>query len=303
MATGPSVEEEENAVAYLNSYATKHQLPPPVYEEKSVAGEPHKRTFTITCKFQKFEVTSEGKSKKEAKKSCAVSMVRKMKELGVAGDQSTEYNPVTVLQQLLQKKSLVLPIYDCISEGGVPHNKTFTIRATASNHDGNQFSAEATASSKKEAKKKAANDLYSKLKPVLDKSPKVKTRTTSISQVETTMASLNISGDSYESRSHDPHSGSHDDTDGSMPSINPMDISVNSLDNSVDPLDISVNHQDIDVVYLEGDGSELCLATLKHQGQHVTGCGNGNCKDTAKDVAIDNLMSNLSILYPSLHTL
>ena len=117
------------------------------------------------------------------------------------------------------------------------------------------------------------------------------------------MASLNISGDSYESRSHDPHSGSHDDTDGSMPSINPMDISVNSLDNSVDPLDISVNHQDIDVVYLEGDGSELCLATLKHQGQHVTGCGNGNCKDTAKDVAIDNLMSNLSILYPSLHTL
>jgi len=173
MATGPSVEEEENAIAYLNSYATKHQLSPPVYEEKNVAGEPHKRTFTITCKFHQLEVTREGRSKKEAKKSCAVAMVRRMKELGVAEDQTTDYNPVTVLQQLLQKKSLSLPSYDCILEGGVPHNKTFTMRATASNHDGTQYFADATASSKKEAKKKAASDLYAKLKPVLEKSPKV----------------------------------------------------------------------------------------------------------------------------------
>jgi len=173
MATGPSVEEEENAIAYLNSYATRHQISPPVYEEKSVTGEPHKRTFTITCKFYQLEVTSEGRSKKEAKKSCAVIMVRKMKELGVTEDQTTEYNPVTVLQQLLQKKSLSIPTYDCIREGGVPHSKTFTMRATAINHDGTKYSAEATASSKKEAKKKAASDLYSTLKPVLEKSPKV----------------------------------------------------------------------------------------------------------------------------------
>jgi len=174
MATSPSVEEEENAIAYLNTYATKHQISSAVYEEKSVSGEPHKRTFTITCKFVGLEVTCEGRSKKEAKKTCAVSMVRKMKkQLGVAEDQTTEYNPVTVLQQFLQKKSLSLPNYDCINEGGPGHSKTFTIRASASGLDGSQYFAEATASSKKEAKKKAASDLYAKLKPVLDKSPKV----------------------------------------------------------------------------------------------------------------------------------
>jgi len=116
------------------------------------------------------------------------------------------------------------------------------------------------------------------------------------------MASLNISGDLCDR--------SYDDADNSMSSVNPQDISANLHDISANPqdisanlYDISVNPQDIDVVYLDGEGSKLCLATFNHQGQDVTGCGNGNCKDSAKDDAIKNLMSNLSILYPSLHSM
>jgi len=109
------------------------------------------------------------------------------------------------------------------------------------------------------------------------------------------MASLNISGDLCDT--------SYDDADSSMSSVNPQDISTNLHDISANPQDISVNPQDIDVVYLDGEGSKLCLATFNHQGQDVTGCGNGNCKDSAKDDAIKNLMSNLSILYPSLHSM
>ena len=133
----------------------------------------------------------------------------------------------------------------------------------------------------------------------------MKTRTSSstgTTQIETGMASLNISGD-FISRSHDPTSRSHDGTDSSISLLaNSSDISVNPLDNSVDSQDISVNPQDIDVVYLDGEGRKLCLATFNHQGQDITGCGNGDNKDTAKDDAIKNLMSNLSILYPSLHS-
>jgi len=114
------------------------------------------------------------------------------------------------------------------------------------------------------------------------------------------MASLNISGDLFNNRSHDLSARSHDDTDSSISSINVMDI---SQEITVNTQDISVNPDDIDVVYLDGEGSKLCLATFNHRGQDVTGCGNGNCKDTAKDDAIKNLMSNLSILYPSLHNL
>ena len=168
--------EEENAVAYLNTHATRNGLPPPVYKEKEVRGEPHKRTFTITCEFVNLEVSCEGKSKKEAKRACAVSMVRKMKEQGlISAAQSMEYEPVAVLQQLLQKKNYPVPSYEEVGQGGLPHCKLFTISATAQYADGKLICepAKATASSKKEAKKKAANELLTRVKPLLETSPSV----------------------------------------------------------------------------------------------------------------------------------
>ena len=168
--------EEENAIAYLNSYAGKHGKTQPEYKEKDTRGEPHKRTFTLTCQFVDLEVCCEGKSKKEAKRACAVSMVKKMREAGLLSPaESMEYEPVAVLQQLLQKKGYPLPRYDEVGAGGLPHCKIFSIKATALYPDYKEISdpAIATASSKKEAKKKAASELLDRVRPLLDTSPVV----------------------------------------------------------------------------------------------------------------------------------
>jgi len=168
--------EEENAVAFLNTYATRNGKLAPVYKEKEVRGEPHKRTFSMTCEFIDLEVCCEGKSKKDAKRACAVSMVKKMRESGLLlTAQSMECEPVAVLQQLLQKKNCPVPKYDEVGETGPAHCKQFTIKATALYPDNREICEPsfATASSKKEAKKKAANDLLIKVKPLLDNSPVV----------------------------------------------------------------------------------------------------------------------------------
>ena len=168
--------EEENAIAYLNTYATKNSRTPPEYREKETRGEPHKRTFSMTCDFVGLEVCCEGKSKKDAKRACAVSMVKKMREAGLLSTaESMEYEPVAVLQQLLQKRNYPVPKYEEVGEAGLAHRKQFSIRVTASYPDGRPISepSVATGNSKKEAKKKAASDLLSRVKPLLDTSPSV----------------------------------------------------------------------------------------------------------------------------------
>ena len=168
--------EEENAIAYLNTYATKHCKAFPEYREKETRGEPHKRTFSMTCKFVGHEVCCEGKSKKDTKRACAVSMVKKMREAGLLSTaESMEYEPVAVLQQLLQKRNYPVPKYEEAGVAGLDHCKQFSIRVTASYPDGRSLceAAVATGSSKKEAKKKAASVLLSRVKPLLDTSPSV----------------------------------------------------------------------------------------------------------------------------------
>ena len=175
MAEAPQP-EEENAVAFLNNYATRNGKVAAVYKEKEVRGEPHRRTFTMTCEFVGLDVCCEGKSKKDAKRACAVSMVRRMRESGLLStEQSMEYEPVAALQQLLQKRNCPLPKYDEVGETGMSHCKQFTIRVTAIYPDGRPICepSVATGSSKKEAKKKAADDLLVRLKPLLDNSPNV----------------------------------------------------------------------------------------------------------------------------------
>ena len=168
--------EEENAIAYLNTYATKNGKAFPEYREKEARGEPHKRTFSMTCEFVGLEVCCEGKSKKDTKRACAVSMVKRMREAGLLSTaESMEYEPVAVLQQLLQKRNYPVPKYEEVGEAGLPHRKQFTISVTASYPDGQLIceAAVATGSSKKEAKKKAANDLLTMVKPLLETSPLV----------------------------------------------------------------------------------------------------------------------------------
>ena len=81
----------------------------------------------------------------------------------------------------------------------------------------------------------------------------------------------------------------------------------NSLNSSMASLNIQTASQDatdgpvelpeeVDVVYVDGDDKKLCLATVSHDGNKITGCGHGNSKESAKQNAMDNLMSNFKIL-------
>ena len=99
-----------------------------------------------------------------------------MKEKGlIAATQSMEYKSVAVLQQLLQKKNYPISRYEEVGQAGLPHFKQFSISVIAQYPDGKPICdpAIATTSSKKEAKKKAANELLSRVKPLLETSPLV----------------------------------------------------------------------------------------------------------------------------------
>ena len=59
---------------------------------------------------------------------------------------------------------------------------------------------------------------------------------------------------------------------------------------------------DIDVVFVDGDDKKLCLATVSHAGEKITGCGHGNSEESARISAIANLTSNFKILYTPFKT-
>ena len=76
-----------------------------------------------------------------------------------------------------------------------------------------------------------------------------------------------------------------------MASLNISDESCDMTDNGLVELP-----KDIDVVFVDGDDKKLCLATVNHAGEKITGCGRGNSEETAKQSAIVNLTSNFRIL-------
>ena len=78
-----------------------------------------------------------------------------------------------------------------------------------------------------------------------------------------------------------------------MASLNMDDTSYDTTDDSC-PVELP---NDIDVVFVDGDDKKLCLATVCHDGEKITGCGHGNSRETAKQSAIDNLTSNFRVLY------
>lgn len=83
-------------------------------------------------------------------------------------------------------------------------------------------------------------------------------------------------------------------------SLNTGMASLNVEDTSYDTTDDNCSVElpnDIDVVFVDGDDKKLCLATVCHAGEKITGCGHGNCRETAKQSAIDNLTSNFRVLY------
>ena len=94
----------------------------------------------------------------------------------------------------------------------------------------------------------------------LNTSPNIQTRSHD-NLLTTAMASLNI------------QAASHDTTDG--------------------PVELP---EHINIVYIDSDDKKLCLATISHAGDEITGCGHGNSEESAKQDAIDKLTSNFRIL-------
>ena len=81
--------------------------------------------------------------------------------------------------------------------------------------------------------------------------------------------------------------------------------SLNIDDQTSDMTDsgpVELPNDDIDVVFVDGDDKKLCLATVSHAGEKITGCGHGNSKESAKTNAIANLTSNFKILYTPFKT-
>ena len=88
------------------------------------------------------------------------------------------------------------------------------------------------------------------------------------------------------------HNDSANSLNTSMASLNIDDGSCDMTDSG--PVELP---KDIDVVFVDGDDKKLCLATVSHGGEKITGCGHGDSKESAQESAIDHLTSNFRILY------
>lgn len=83
----------------------------------------------------------------------------------------------------------------------------------------------------------------------------------------------------------------------------PLNTSMASLSTGIQSCDatdgpVEFPKDNIDVVFVDGDNDKkLCFATVSHDGEKITGCGGGNSRESARESAITNLVSNFKILY------
>ncbi|XP_069355254.1 protein Loquacious-like isoform X2 [Maniola hyperantus] len=163
----------------------------PEYECISQSGPQHQATFEYRCVAQGVAVTGVARSKKEAKQEAARRMLLTLHARGLpvpppyAAPRSPEPpepsdNPaleagaghagagagaldtrsyVAVLRELCEEYRLGEPAYELVGDTGPPHLRHFTVRAALGLH-----SRTATATTKKQARQLAAEQLYSYLR-------------------------------------------------------------------------------------------------------------------------------------------
>jgi len=139
---------------------------PPTYNLIESGGAAHAPFFKIEATFREQSAVGEGSSKKQAKTLAAARLLSKVEEL--KADQlpvaeqakSSLGNKVGELMEYCSGKGLIFPWYEEVAIEGPAHMRTFTIRCELKD----VFKETAYASTKKSAKRDAANLVLEKLK-------------------------------------------------------------------------------------------------------------------------------------------
>lgn len=173
-------QEITNPVVKLQEYMQKRCADLPVYTEQGNQGPAHEPVFTVACTVNGRTEFATSSNKKDAKKMAAQSMVDllmsptstnppsppislspQLPELidNTNNTSNCKYsNPVSMLQEYMQKNNLDLPIYQLHGQQGPAHHLVFTIACTV-----NGRTAFAQSSKKTEAKKMAAHNMLDQL--------------------------------------------------------------------------------------------------------------------------------------------
>ncbi|CAG09992.1 unnamed protein product, partial [Tetraodon nigroviridis] len=141
----------------------------PVYVMERAEGEAHQPSFVFTVKIQEVTCTGQGPSKKAAKHLAAAAALDvlqinveqlnvpvKSDRNGVEPDHHP--NSVGILQELALQRGWPLPEYTLLTEAGPPHMREFTVSCRLES-----LSETAIGSSKKAAKKSAAEKMVARL--------------------------------------------------------------------------------------------------------------------------------------------
>nr|WP_250807587.1 RNB domain-containing ribonuclease [Neorhizobium tomejilense] len=165
---------EPNAKGDLISFCQVRRLGAPVFDVVR-SGPSHAPVFSATVAVTKdgkdiFCEPQQASTRRDAERFAATAMLALLSETkgAVAAKPKASHqpkgasheNPKTALQELCQKKGWSLPLYD-VKQAGPAHSPKFVALATITTGKGKLQSKEVTASSKKDAEKRAAEELLS----------------------------------------------------------------------------------------------------------------------------------------------
>lgn len=177
-------------IQILHEYGTKVGLIP-VYEQEETEGQAHFPIFVFKVTVGEVSSTGQGRTKKAAKHKAAESLLNIMKgdhsisatssetETETVNSENTiqpptppptqnHCNPVGTLQELAMKKGWRLPEYTLAQECGPPHKREFTMSCRMEN-----FVESGSGTSKKIAKRIAAEKLIAKLQSLPPTCPEI----------------------------------------------------------------------------------------------------------------------------------
>lgn len=169
--------EVKSEISQVYEIASKRKLQVG-FEDVSSSGPPHMKHFVVSATVGEFVTQGEGCKKKDAKQEAAKKMLEELKKLPELpvqdgnhkkagrfvrrgpriakekkenGDIDPTLNPVSILEQIFQRRREPPPAYELSEEKGSLQEREFTMQVTVGPH-----SAKGTGTTKKEAKKKAA---------------------------------------------------------------------------------------------------------------------------------------------------
>lgn len=261
---------------------------PPVYTFEKAEGQVHNPSFTFRVSIGEISCLGEGPSKKVAKHKAAESALNVLrgdanlnlpmtqpikKDVPKHPTNQTQGNPIGSLQELAVQKGWRLPEYFVSQEAGPPHNREFTMSCRVES-----FVETGAGTSKKVAKKIAAEKLLAKLKSIPTDNINISLKKPAANNLGCTWDSLkNSSGEKINLLKKSPLSVPNTDY-------------VKMLTEVAEEQDFRVSYMDIEE--LSVNGQYQCLAELSTNPItvcHGTGLSCGNAHNDAAHNALQYL--------------